>query len=186
MRDAVFFGYGSLVNGATHAYPGLRAARLPGWGRGWRRAPGRRVSLLTALPGGCGIDGALASVPGGDWTALDAREASYHRHPVSIAIPDGNVAAAVYAVPAPVPSEGAPILASYLEVVVQGFLDLHGSSGAERFFDETDGWEATVFDDRAAPLYPRYVPASAEALTILAAGLERVGARPGGPPDGWP
>ena len=186
MRDAVFFGYGSLVNGATHVYPGLRAARLNGWGRGWRRAPGRRVSLLTALPGGEGIDGALAGVPGADWAALDAREASYDRHPVSIAVMGGDVAAAIYAVPEPVPSEGAPILMSYLEVVVQGFLDLHGPEGAARFFGETDGWEAPVFDDRAGPLYPRHVPPSAEALAILAAGLERVGARFGGPPEGWP
>ena len=186
MRVALFFGYGSLVNGATHAYPGLRAARLVGWGRGWRRAPGRRVSLLTALPGGDGIDGALAIVPGADWSTLDAREASYERHPVSVAVTGGEVHAAVYAVAAPVPSEDAPILLSYLEVVVQGFLDLHGPQGGSRFFDETDGWEAPIFDDRAAPLYPRHVPPSAEALAILSEGLERVGARTGGPPEGWP
>ena len=186
MRDAVFFGYGSLVNGVTHAYPGLRAARLDGWGRGWRRAPGRRVSLLTALPGGNGIDGALAIVPGGDWAALDAREASYARHPARARSGTEDVAAAVYAVTAPVPSEGAPILMSYLEVVVQGFLDLHGAGGATRFFAETDGWEAPVFDDRAAPLYPRHVPPSAEASRVLADGLEGVGARFGRPPEGWP
>ena len=186
MRDAVFFGYGSLVNGATHAYPGLRAARLAGWRRGWRQAPGRRVSLLTALPGGGGIDGALAIVPGGDWAALDAREASYDRHPARARSGTEEVAAAVYAVAAPVPAEDAPILLSYLEVVVQGFLDLHGADGADRFFAETDGWEAPVFDDRAAPLYPRHIRPSAEALAILSDGLERVGSRFGGPPEGWP
>ena len=182
----MFFGYGSLVNGATHAYPGLQAARLGGWGRGWRRAQGRRVSLLTALPDGGGIDGALARVPGGDWTALDAREMSYDRHPARARSGTEEVAAAVYAVAAPVPSHGAPILLSYLEVVVQGFLDLHGSAGARRFFDETDGWDAPIFDDRAAPLYPRHVPPSDEALAILSDGLRQVGARFGGPPKGWP
>ena len=190
MRDALFFGYGSLVNGATHRYAGLRPARLDGWGRGWRRAPGRRVSLLTAWPGGGGIDGAVAAVPGGDWSALDAREASYDRIAVTATGGGAEVACAVYAVPLPAAPERAageaPILLSYLETVVQGFVDLHGAKGAARFFDETDGWDAPVFDDRLAPLYPRHVRPGAEALRLLAAGLDRVGARPGGPPEGWP
>ncbi|MDX5384038.1 MAG: gamma-glutamylcyclotransferase, partial [Rhodobacterales bacterium] len=36
MKDAFFFGYGSLVNRATHDYGQARAATLPGWRRAWR------------------------------------------------------------------------------------------------------------------------------------------------------
>ena len=186
MTLSTVFGYGSLVNGATHDFAALRPARLEGWSRGWRRAPDRRISLLTALAGGSGIDGALASVPGDDWSALDAREASYDRHDVEIPEGERKTIAAVYAVSASAAAEGAPILLSYLETVIQGFHDLHGTQGAFRFFEETDGWETLIFDDRAAPLYPRHVPSSPEALTVLESGLRRVGASFGGPPEGWP
>lgn len=155
------FGYGSLVNGATHAWPDLAPARLTGWRRTWCRAAGRRVSLLTVRRApGAAMDGAAARVPDADWRALDAREASYAREDCAAGlVPAGRGAAWLYAVPgayvAAVP-DGPPILLSYLDTVIAGFASLHGPDGPARFFDETGGWEAPVADDRRAPLYPRH------------------------------
>jgi len=156
MGDALFFGYGSLVNGATHDYPDLRPATLPGWRRVWRHTDISATAFLTAVSvqGGC-IDGAVARVPGGDWRALDARETGYDR--VSTRIEDIDVA--LYSI-----SEGrhgapeAPrhILLSYVDVVTQGFLRNFGEAGVARFFDTTDGWDAPIVDDRATPRYPRH------------------------------
>ena len=106
-------------------------------------------------------DGLVAHVPGGDWAALDLREEGYDRH----AIPSGltvegdvGVAAQVYAVPVVtmvLQDDPAPILLSYLDVVVQGYLREFGEAGAHDFFATTDGWETPVLDDRSAPRYPR-------------------------------
>ncbi len=49
-----------------------------------------------------------------------------------------------------------PILLSYLDVVLQGFMQIYGHSGADNFFATTDGWERPVQNDRTEPLYPRH------------------------------
>ncbi|THD81461.1 gamma-glutamylcyclotransferase [Aliigemmobacter aestuarii] len=154
-----FFGYGSLVNRATHAYPGARPAELSGWRRVWVHTPARDLAFLSVRPDpATRIEGLVAEVPGGDWAALDAREYAYRRHHVTARTGDAALPAQVYAVPgseAAAPSPAHPILLSYLDAVVQGFLGEYGEAGAERFFATTDGWEAPILDDRAAPLYPR-------------------------------
>ena len=48
-----------------------------------------------------------------------------------------------------------PILASYLDVVLQGFRHLGGEAAQRRFVDSTTGWSETLADDRARPGYPR-------------------------------
>jgi len=66
---------------------------------------------------------------------------------------------AVYAVPEERhtrPSEEYPILLSYLDVVVQGYLRTFGAEGALRFFETTDGWGSPILNDRPAPRYPRH------------------------------
>lgn len=154
-----FFGYGSLVNRATHAYPGARTARLAGWRRIWVHTPARDLAFLSVRPAaGCVIEGLVAEVPGGDWAALDDRESAYDRHPATAETAHGPLPAQVYAVPgsaAAAPSSDHPILLSYLDAVVQGFLREYGPAGAERFFATTDGWQAPILNDRDAPLYPR-------------------------------
>ncbi|WP_093118626.1 gamma-glutamylcyclotransferase family protein [Salinihabitans flavidus] len=157
-----FFGYGSLVNRATHTYTDAHPARLSGWRRTWRHTDLRPVAYLTAIPDPqAEIDGLIAHVPGGDWAALDAREDGYDRAPVTPAVrhprPD-PIEIAVYTVPEgkhPRPLREQPILLSYLDVVVQGYLREFGEEGAEAFFRTTSGWSAPIVDDRAAPRYPR-------------------------------
>lgn len=161
--DPFFFGYGSLVNRGTHAFPRAARARVRGWARTWKRTRLRKLAFLTAVEApGAEIDGLIAAVPGADWAALDAREYAYDRHivaeidhdhietvPIDVQIyrtkPEHDVAG----------SDAHPILLSYLDTVVQGYLTEFGEAGARRFFETTAGWEAPVLDDRADPIYSR-------------------------------
>ena len=161
--DVFFFGYGSLVNRQTHDYGNAERARAKGWRRIWRHTALRPVAFLTAVPDpNCEIDGLIAPVPNGDWRALDAREHAYDR--IRLAdLPDHPLPyqpeVAIYSIPEGkhgAPSMAHPVLLSYLDVVVQGYLHEFGPDGVERFFATTDGWDAPILDDRAHPHYPRH------------------------------
>lgn len=161
-----FFGYGSLVNRATHDYPDARPARLNGWRRSWVRTELRDVVFLSVEPApGHSIDGLIARVPDADWTALDIRETGYARRDASDHVHhDAGIAnIAVYQVPEDVQRDGSThtILLSYLDVVVQGFLREFGEGGVEAFFATTDNWHVPVVDDRGAPRYSRTQPITA-------------------------
>ncbi|SER74677.1 ChaC-like protein [Tranquillimonas rosea] len=181
MSDPYFFGYGSLVNRATHSYAAAHPARLHGWRRVWRHTDLQPQAFLTAVPvEGSAIDGLIAAVPGADWAALDARETGYDRvaaprvdHPV------GDVDVRVYTIPKGkhrVPDDTCPILLSYLDVVVQGYLTEFGESGVEAFFATTDGWDTPIRDDRHAPLYPRAQVLEPRERAMVDAHLRAVGA----------
>jgi len=159
MSDPHFFGYGSLVNRRTHAYAPAHRATLPGWRREWRATALRPAAFLTARPcEGSEIDGLVAPVPRGDWRPLDTREEGYARIDAGLVThalrPAPQIA--VYSIP-PRDDDRAncPILLSYLDVVVQGFLNEFGDDGVTRFTQTTDNWSLPVADDRHAPLYPR-------------------------------
>lgn len=162
MQQKYFFGYGSLVNRATHSYGKTHTARLNGWRRIWRHTELRPVAYLTAIPDPtCAIDGLIAHVPGDDWQALDAREHAYDRVPVCDHVthdaPD-PINISVYTVPNGKhgsPSAEHPVLLSYLDTVVQGYLHEFGPSGVAHFFDTTAGWSAPILNDRTTPIYPR-------------------------------
>lgn len=161
--ERYFFGYGSLVNRDTHAFADTRRAQLTGWRRVWRHTMIRPVAYLTVVPDPASvIDGLIAPVPSGEWAALDTRERAYDRvaahHQVRHPLPHAPEIA-VYAIPHGrhgTPDETCPVLLSYLDVVVQGYLREFGEEGVRRFFETTDGWDAPVLDDRAAPRYPRH------------------------------
>lgn len=165
MNDPRFFGYGSLVNLATHDYPDPALATLTGWRRVWRHTAARPVAFLSVEP--CTeteIAGVIARVPGADWAALDEREAAYDRQDVSHQVTGGVAGAsvAVYQVStAAAPTREHPILLSYIDVVVQGYLHHWGEDGALAFFETTSGWNAPILNDRAAPRYPRHQALSA-------------------------
>lgn len=195
-RDPFFFGYGSLVNRATHDYPRALPARVRGWRRVWRHTWLRDLAFLSVHPvDGAEIDGLVAAVPGADWAALDARERAYDRVPVCPGMvahghPERLDIQLYRTSPRHESPHGAghPVLLSYIDTVAQGFWDVFGRAGAEAFFATTDGWDIRVIDDRAAPLYPR-----ATALTVPQRGavddqLDRLGVRrlrlPGAGPAG--
>ncbi len=184
MSEPFFFGYGSLVNRRTHAYGDAHAARVTGWRRVWRHTHLRDTAFLSVEPApGSEIDGLIAAVPAGDWRALDAREAGYDRLPLTDGLAHAAtrpVAAHIYAVSAQHTGDTGlrcPILLSYLDVVVQGFVAEFGEAGAERFFDTTRGWEAPVLDDRARPRYPRAQVLTARERGLVDAALADLGVR---------
>ncbi len=175
MSDPFFFGYGSLVNRKTHDYGQTRPATVHGWRRQWRHTTLRQVAYLTVTKApGQMIDGLIAAVPNGDWAALDRREHAYarlhletgqidHDHPQKIEV---QIYKTKPAHDAP-PSTRHPILQSYLDTVLLGYLDVFGQEGAKAFFASTDGWDAPILDDRENPIYPRAVkPAKPERLFI--------------------
>lgn len=179
---AYFFGYGSLVNLATHDFSDAHPAVARGWRRAWRHTELRPVAFLTAVPdASCRIDGMIAHVPGDNWAALDLREHAYARvaaqdsidHPLP-----GAPSVALYAIPHDAhgrPDAAHPVLLSYLDVVVQGYLRAFGPEGAARFFDTTSGWDAPVMDDRAAPLYPRHQRLETDETGFVDDALKRLG-----------
>lgn len=168
MLDPFFFGYGSLVNTNTHSYDGSRPARVSGWRRKWRHTSLRDVAYLTVREApGHAIDGLIAAVPNGDWEALDQREHAYdrlhlhdqhvdHDHPGDILVHMYKTRAGNDAPP----SVRHPILHSYLDTVVLGYVNIFGVEGAAHFFATTDGWDSPVLDDRHDPIYPRAVSLS--------------------------
>jgi len=161
MTDPHFFGYGSLVNLATHDYADPRPATLQGWRRVWQRTSLRKAAYLSVERcSTTALHGVIARVPGADWAALDQREAAYQRHDISEEIQhDGpKTHTAVYQVDPThlAQTEDHPILLSYLDVVVQGYLHMHGPDGVAHFFATTDGWRTPILNDRHDPIYPRH------------------------------
>ncbi|WP_136443247.1 gamma-glutamylcyclotransferase family protein [Pacificoceanicola onchidii] len=183
MQDTYFFGYGSLVNIATHGFNPVHKATANGWIRAWRYTPRRRVAYLTAVRApGKSIDGLIAPVPQDGWAALDLREAAYERLPANDHIEHGAGAAevAIYAIhPDDLhrPDADHPVLMSYLEVVLQGYLRVFGESGVRDFFETTDGWEAPILDDRAKPVYSRAQTLTKDETALVADLLREYGCR---------
>lgn len=162
MEHPYFFGYGSLVNRRTHAHDDAHPARLKGWKRVWRHTSLRPVAFLTAVPDPLSeIDGLMAGVPRSDWAALDDREHAYDRVAaleITHALPY-RPEISLYTIPDDKhgqPDRAHPVLLSYIDVVVQGYLNEYGEDGVARFFATTDGWDAPVADDRKDPIYSRH------------------------------
>lgn len=183
MNNPYFFGYGSLVNAATHVYASTHPAKLDGWRRVWRHTDAAPQAFLSVAPApDTYIDGLIAEVPDADWQALDIRESGYFRSPLPTDIlthgagpvdvhmyqvhhDDGRAAEAMR-----------PILLSYLDVVVQGYLEVFGEDGAHHFFNTTDGWDAPILNDRSAPNYPRSQVLSAPQTAFVDDHLSKLGA----------
>lgn len=157
-----FFGFGSLVNTATHAYGETRPAHLPGWQRTWIQTQAHELAFLSVVP--CAhseIDGLMAVVPNADWAALDLRETGYDRLDISETINHAleyNPQVSLYSVRQNIDRHGPrkPILLSYFDVVVQGYYHVFGADGVDRFFQTTAAWDHPIIDDRNAPRYPRH------------------------------
>jgi hypothetical protein len=178
-----YFGYGSLVNRATHRTAILDAvpARLKGWRRIWRPRPdmpGFPAALLSVRAEPQAVcDGLLVIDRADNLPAVDAREARYRR----VALRPAEVEAAeplpvglplyVYVAQTEVPPHPAPpmILRSYLDAVLQGFFAEHGEAGVRRFLRETEGFGTPIHDDRHRPIYPRAVALAAHEAALFEA-----------------
>jgi len=178
MTPSHVFGYGSLVNARTHDLHGVEGARLRGFRRIWQPSPLRPVAYLTVVAERGGhVLGATAEVPGHHWPALDERERAYRRRSLDGEAIGGRTGVEVYVADGVVPPKrDQPILMSYLDVVIQGFLEVHGTDGAMDFFRSTAGWETPVLNDRPAPRYMRHQPTSRGVRALVDKGLAEVGA----------
>lgn len=186
-----YFGYGSLVNRATHKTAVVHAvpARLKGRARHWRPRPdmpGFPAALLTVLPEpGGDVDGLLVFDKAANLPAIDAREARYERFELSGAeleiFGDAPAQCTVYVYQAisylPPHRQEPRILQSYLDAVLQGFLREHGRAGVERFVSSTRNFHFAVHGDRDDPVYPRAVTLSAFEQDYFDALLAEAGIR---------
>ncbi|MEM5472468.1 gamma-glutamylcyclotransferase family protein [Hoeflea sp. AS60] len=195
----------TIATGVVAAYP----ARLKGWHRTWRARPDMEAdmgptpgvtlpealtpSLLTAHRApGAAIDGLLVIDRADNLPVIDAREFRYHRRDISISDLEFTQTADANGIDPDIrlhvyeariehpPTQGpSPILRSYLDAVMQGFLREFGPDGLHRFVTETDAFHMPIHEDRHAPLYPRAVTllASESELFDLALGRRVNGVR---------
>lgn len=164
------FGYGSLVNRRSHQAVEARPARLSGWRREWCQTRLRPVPFLSVRPvRGGSVAGLVTEVALGDWAQLDAREYAYDRHSAEAHGVEQAHQVQVYAVADQHRAQGSrgPILLSYLDVVVQGYLQEFGREGVAEFFATTDGWDRPVLNDRPAPRYSRHQGLSAAERALV-------------------
>lgn len=174
MTDPYFFGYGSLVNLSTYIYSDLRAAEISGWRRIWKTTSGGKSALLSIRPSAQDeLLGVIARVPKGDWRALDEREKGYHRQDVTdemfcdVFKPQSCWVYIVSKPAEPKVEVNSPILLTYLDVVLQGFLQIYGEDGPKEFFATTDSWDRPVLDDRSDPKYPRHQALSKDETAMV-------------------
>lgn len=190
---ACFFGFGSLVNTATHKYVAITPARISGWSRVWVNNDLYDHAFLSVVPSAnCSIQGLMAEVPGDDWLELDLREVGYSRRVLAAAdwcleiTEEGgpltvDVAAQTLqdvqmyqdVAGKPATQGGKSILWSYLETVLYGYYQWFGAHGVHRFIDSTDSW-VNILDDRMSPQYPRYVPAKGAAVKAVIPAMDNL------------
>ena len=187
-----YFGYGSLVNRETlrTAYLATVPARVSGWKRCWRprdpefKKQGISVSLLSARPDSqTAIEGLVVFDRADHLPSVDEREFGYHRRRVASDriefIGDLAVDCPVYIYEAwtnhATDDPGDPILQSYLDAVLQGFLREFGTEGVHGFVRTTDGFDRPVRRDRHKPIYPRSVSLSDPERTLFDGLLEQHG-----------
>lgn len=197
-----YFGYGSLVNTNTLGPQAETVAgTLGGWRREWRAWwPGDGAAAAKMAAGhvspctltvrrdpSTAIRGVLVSEPAARLAELDRREHRYSRVP-GIG-PDfrcdgrgapGPDDAFLYEADSDIRRAGCeahPILQSYLDCVLDGFLTLWGEEGVRHFLATTDGWEAPILADRAAPRYPRAQAIAADRLALFDEALGSLGVR---------
>lgn len=178
-----YFGYGSLVNRATRPADEFSTpVRLHGWHRSWTHRV-RHLELgrgscslsVTDLDSGgspeiaaTAIDGVLVPISEEDLPTLDARESGYDR----VALPreqfellhgaklDMSGDAEFFLYRSNADHEGSasdahPILQSYVDCVMAGYLKYYGEQGLREFVASTDGWYGQILNDRTTPLYVR-------------------------------
>lgn len=170
-----YFGYGSLVNRATHRTRIVEAvpAKLHGWCRSWMPRADTSVFDVAILSVRrepvSSTQGLLVVDRVENLPSIDQRERHYNR----IMLDDAEIAhdaelppdcpIYVYEVPdTPELTFGSQrILRSYLDAVLQGYLIEHGEASVRRFVEETMAFEIGILDDRSNPLYQRSVTLSA-------------------------
>ncbi len=180
-----YFGYGSLVNLGSLRTPYISAHRatLRGWKRAWLARPRVEnsfaatdgLAFLSVVPSaGSEIDGVVITDHASSLAALDEREVLYSRVDIDAADltwhddPAQISRQFLYEADQPLAKDGAEILRSYLDVVMQGYLQHFGEAGLHRFMETTLNFDCAIREDRDAPLYPRATILSADEKSLFA------------------
>lgn len=123
-----------------------------------------------------GIDGVIVRLPRHELEQLDAREAGYDRLELPLSdfrLSDelarqldeqGTQCIMVYRSQERnrcMADEQHPVLRSYVDCVMAGYLQRFAASGLQDMVASTRGWELPVLNDRAQPFYPRSVAVDA-------------------------
>ena len=181
-----YFGYGSLVNGATRdAGEVAHPAVLEGWRRVWGhcvRVGDRGVCALSIEPSpGTRIEGVCVELQPDRLGSLDKREQGYQRSALDQTQIRGDAPGFgtlhVYrSLPMNMGAADAefPMWQSYIDCVLQGYLHTFGEAGMQRFVETTSGWRGVIENDRAAPRYPRSVDLSRAERDLIDREIMRV------------
>lgn len=178
-----YFGYGSLVNRATHRtdIAGYSPARLKGWRRQWLPRPHSDfgpVAMLSVFEDSrCEIDGLVVRDFARNLPAVDAREIRYNRqhlqsHQLDILQQNDKAEAAVniYVAKHVDVIENAHqcrILRSYLDAVMQGYFNKFGHEGLLRFVQTSENFAIGIREDRKKPVYQRPVVTTAKERALF-------------------
>lgn len=182
-----YFGYGSLVNDETRPRDTVaRPYQLHGWRRRWGHrlhTLGHGHCSLTVRPcDSTSLLGVLVQSPLVHLPALDQREHGYDRLGLHCASTTLGEEAFIYRSQQDFygwADEDYPILQSYVDVVVLGYLNNFGEQAAIDFIRTTEGWDRPIRQDREQPIYPRAVAFRAGQRAIVDRLLEQyAGYRP--------
>jgi len=128
---------------------------------------------------GTTIKGLICRVGPSQIDALDKREAGYNLHqlhPETLSAPHSTECVHTYVSASdPDGSNVHPILQSYLDTVLTGFLTEFDKQGVHHFVETTTGWETPILRDRASPIYPRTTALTAETAAFFDEILEANG-----------
>jgi len=179
-----YFGYGSLVNLGSLRTPYIDAHRvtLKGWKRSWLSRPKVAGSfaadeglafLSVVADENAEIDGLLITDHRSSLAALDEREVMYSRTDIALenlSFHDDSPTIEncfLYVADQPAATQQSHILRSYLDVVMQGYLQQFGEDGVKRFIESTLYFDIPIKEDRENPIYPRATELSAEEVRFF-------------------
>lgn len=163
------FGYGSLVNRQTFTQAeDFYRVSVDGFIREWSHRTVTPFGQITALTlrrmEEKTVDGVAISFAARHLPKIDQREIGYVKEKIDGNCVDWKEQTRKHARLHVYTSKGSgllataefPILQSYIDVVMQGYLTVFGKEGAKRFIDSTLGWRGYILNDRDAPIYPRH------------------------------
>ena len=178
----LYFGYGSLVNRHTRPAEEIaHSARLNGWQRVWDHRVSnpyrdKRCTSLSIEPSSeVAVEGVIVRLDLDMLPQLDQREAGYDRMVLPATdfdLPeelleqmDGEGVEDIMVYRSQAQNRGladaeSPVLQSYVDCVMAGYLHRFGEEGVNALVSSTRGWESSLFNDRTEPFYPRWVEVS--------------------------
>lgn len=168
MNKCYIFGYGSLINSTSRSITGITGEGVPvrinkvkrSWFATSKVNPMASVGIESDNNSNC--NGVLFPIDHQELSKFDARETGYYRE--SLPLSHINFLSEGISIKEDVwiyfakktnhPSSKQPIVQSYVDVIIEGCLEI-GLDFTKEFLKTTMGWEHTWVDDRLFPKYPR-------------------------------